>query len=266
MLNNMIDAMKARRSVRTFDGRPLSPEHLEELKRFASAVTDPFGAAPEFRFVDTEEQGGSSAVIVGSRLYVCGKVRSGAPHCREAFGFAFEKLLLRAVSLGVGTVWLAGTFDRKAFEKAIALGEGELMPAVSPLGYAAKKMSVRETLMRKGTGADKRLPFEALFFDGSFDKPLTAEAAGELALPLEMVRTAPSAVNKQPWRILKQGKDLHFYMRETKGYGEIQRLDMGIALCHFVTACEELGIPAEITADDPGAPCGELIYAASVKV
>jgi len=54
-------------------------------------------------------------------------------------------------------------------------------------------MSVRETMMRKAIKADERLPFEELFFRGTFDTPLTMDRAGKLAIPLEMVRLAPSA-------------------------------------------------------------------------
>ena len=42
------------------------------------------------------------------------------------------------------------------------------MPCVSPLGYISKKMSVKETLMRKGVKADSRLDFEELFFGSEF--------------------------------------------------------------------------------------------------
>jgi len=59
-----------------------------------------------------------------------------------------------------------------------------------------------------------------------------------------MVRIAPSASNKQPWRIVKIEGAWHFFLERTKGYGDgiifkllkladIQRLDMGIAMCHF---------------------------------
>ena len=81
--------------------------------------------------------------------------------------------------------------DRKAFERAMLLSENEVMPCVSPLGYPAKKMALRETMMRKGVKADSRLDFEKLFFDGSFETPLPAQNAGELYLPFEMVRLAP---------------------------------------------------------------------------
>ena len=58
------------------------------------------------------------------------------------------------------------------------LEEDEMMPCASPIGYIAKKMSLRESMMRKGVKADERLPFEELFFDGTFDKPMSKEKAG----------------------------------------------------------------------------------------
>ena len=36
----------------------------------------------------------------------------------------------------------------------------------------------------------------------SFAEPLTEEEAGDYQFPLEMLRLAPSAVNKQPWRVV----------------------------------------------------------------
>ena len=103
------------------------------------------------------------------------------PHAEEAFGFSFEKILLFAETMGLGSTWIAGTMDRPAFEKAMELKEGEVMPCISPLGYPAKKLSIREAMMRKGVGADKRMPAEKLFFDGSFDKPLDSAAQEKIA-------------------------------------------------------------------------------------
>ena len=59
-------------------------------------------------------------------------------------------------------------------------------------------------MMRKGVKADERLPFEELFFDGSFDKTLSKEKAGRWLDALEMVRLALLAVNKQPWRVVRE--------------------------------------------------------------
>ena len=68
--------------------------------------------------------------------------------------------------------------DRSAFERAFVLGQNERMPCVSPVGYTAGKMSVRENMMRKAVRADRRDSFESIFFDSTFNVPLTKEAAG----------------------------------------------------------------------------------------
>ena len=68
-----------------------------------------------------------------------------------------------------------------------------------------------------------------------------------------MVRLGPSASNKQPWRVVKHDRYWRFYLRRTPGYREdlikrildlcdLQRLDMGIAMCHFELAAREMGL------------------------
>ena len=132
-------------------------------------------------------------------------------------------------------------------------------------------MSLKETVMRKAIGADGRLPFEEIFFDRAFDSSLTKEKAGKLFLPLEMVRWAPSAVNKQPWRALVDGDCIHFYLKRSKGFAssdvlDMQRIDLGIALCHFDLAAKELGLTPEFALSDPSIPDSDLTYIASYRV
>ena len=121
--------------------------------------------------------------------------------------------MLYALSMGLGTVWLGGTLDRRAFERAMDLESDEMMPCVSPVGRPAEKMSLRETVMRRGTVATSRQSFSSLFFDGGFDKPLVGQALEPVGDLLELVRWAPSAVNKQPWRIVLRDGLFHFYLR-----------------------------------------------------
>ncbi len=265
----LLEIIKGRRSVRTFDGRPLRPEDREKLAAFIPGVTNPFGVPVELVLLDAEEHGLSSPVITGEKMYATGRVPK-VPYADVAFGFSFEKLVLYAWSLGIGTTWMGGTMKRDTFARAVGLKDGERIPCVSPLGYPAEKMSVRETLMRKGAGSDSRLPAEKLFFDGSLDKPLSGtkkEALGDL---IEMVRRAPSAVNRQPWRIVVTEEGYHFYEKKDKGYvsdavGDMQKIDIGIALCHFVMGLEEQGKTPSITVSDPGiAVPDNIVYIATV--
>ncbi|MBR1780981.1 MAG: nitroreductase family protein [Oscillospiraceae bacterium] len=258
---DQMELMRTRRSVRTFDDTPLRAEDAQRLLDFAAQADSPYHIPISWHLLDARRDGLSSPVIAGTETWLAGKLPR-VPHAEEAFGYTLEQVVLYAASLGIGTTWIAGTMNRPAFEQAIGLAEGEAMPCVTPLGYPAKRMSLRETLMRKGVKADTRLDFGALFFDGSFDAPLTPEGAGALEPLLSVVRLAPSAVNKQPWRAVVTEKAVHFYERRDKGYvgadgWDLQKVDLGIALCHFALAAQASGIETTLILDDPGLPTGQ---------
>ncbi len=269
MMSEFLQTVLGRKSVRTFDGRPVSPEDREKLEAYIRTIVNPFGVPVRFVLLDAGEHGLSSPVLSGERLYVAGIV-GRAPGAEEAYGFSFEKLVLYAWRLGIGTTWIGGTMKRELFERAAGLAKDERMPCVSPLGYPARKRALRETLMRKGVGADTRLPAERIFFDGAWDAGLPAAKQAGIRDLIEAVRWAPSAVNKQPWRIVVSGSDFHFYEKKDKGYtgektGDLQRIDVGIALCHFVTGLEELGETPSVSAADPGLAVPEgVTYVATV--
>ena len=254
-MENIMELIRTRRSVRTYDGTSLTPDDAEKLSAFMSKTENPYGIPITFTLLDAKKQKLSCPVVIGTDLFLGAKVKR-VPHAEEAAGFSLEMLILYAQSLDIGTVWIGGTMDRSAFQRAMELESDEIMPCVTPLGYIAKKMSVREAMMRKGVKADTRLPFEKLFFDKAFDKPMTKEKAGVLADPLEAVRLAPSAVNKQPWRIVIAENAAHFYLKRNKGFisdavGDMQKIDLGIALCHFTLSAKEKGIDTAFTLSDP---------------
>ncbi len=255
-MGTIMESIRARRSVRTFDGKALEPAVLEQLQSFIQKIEDPYEIPVEFKLLPAAQYGLSSPVISGTDLYYGAKIRK-MEHAEEAFGYAFELLILYAWSLGIGTTWIGGTMNRDAFEKAMKLQADEWMPCITPIGRPAAKMSLRETLMRKGVKADSRLPFASLFFAGSFAAPLMENAAGRLQVPLEAVRLAPSAVNKQPWRVVIDGDRVHFYEKRSKGFGsgdgyDLQKVDLGIALCHFALAAQENGLSLRFILEDPG--------------
>ena len=78
------------------------------------------------------------------------------------------------------------------------------------------------------------------------------------------MRWAPSASNKQPWRIVRAEDAFHFYVARTRGYGrgsllfrllklaDLQRVDLGIAMCHFELVARESGLSGEWAVRDPG--------------
>ncbi len=254
-MNNIKEHIRNRRSVRTFDGRELDKNDIEKLISFAKTLENPYKIPVDFKLMNAKEHGLNCPVTVGTDLFVGGKIKC-IENASVAFGYSFEMLVLYAQAIGIGTTWLGGTMNRSAFEQAMELDNDEIMPCASPLGYPAKKMSLRESMMRKGVKADERLPFEGLFFDGSFDTPLSQEKAGKWAEALEMVRLAPSAVNKQPWRVVVADDSVHFYLKRSKGFSyneklDMQMIDMGIALCHFDLTAKENNLNVAFGQNDP---------------
>lgn len=250
------DAMRSRRSVRSFEDRALSEEDLKKIEKILEEVENPFGVPISFKILDKDKYGLMSPVITGDRTYIAAKLTPGEPLWELAYGYSFEKLCLLLEALGIGTTIIGGTFKRKAFEDAMKLEDREIMPLATPVGYPAKKKSVRERMMRKAVKADERLPFEDLFFNKTFDRPLQIQEAGAFKEPLELLRLAPSAVNKQPWRALVDGNTVHFYKDSSRPigespYGDVQRLDVGIGIANFDLALKEDGYEGEFFIAEP---------------
>ncbi len=266
---NIFEAAKKRRSVRTYTEKPLSAQDREKINTFIAGLSReerPFNAKIRIKLFDVDKDIsskdlGTYGVIKGARTYLGVAVKEGTD-AMEAVGYAFEKLVLYAASVGLGTCWLGGTFNRGEFAKAMSLEKNEFFPIASPIGYIAPKNHTVDKIMRKAIKADSRKPFEEIFFNKTLSSPLTKEAAGEYADILEAVRLAPSAKNAQPWRIVKDGDTFHFFEKKDipSSSHDIQRLDIGIAGCHFCLGAEEKGISGGLVSLETHPEAKGLIY------
>jgi hypothetical protein len=272
-----LDSIRKRHSSRTYDGTRLDAE--EEIKlcsSFAEAVPGPFGLSPRFIMIEknkldsstgtgdaTKKTGtriGTYGLIVGPPAFIAGVVRR-VPFACVDFGYCMEGIILRATELGLDTCWIGGVFDRGAVARALAAGDDEFVPAITPVGHAASKPSIQEVLSTAGIKKGSRKSFDELFFAagprgewGKLDNP------GPWNEVFEAVRLGPSARNMQPWRIVldrRSGEALHLVMEEDRLYNNIlgdtklQELDMGIAMRHVDVAAEELGIQGRWKRLDP---------------
>lgn len=252
MMFSAKEMIKQRKSIRTFDGKSLSDADRKSLEDYINKLTNPFDIPVEFQLLDARENGLTSPVIVGENSYLAAKVKKEGAY-EIAFGYSFEKACLYAQSLGLGTVMLAASLSRSTFEEAMKVQNDEVLPAASPIGYSARKKSMRETLMRKGLKADERLPYETLFFDLQYGQPLPQHSC-IFSDALEMVRWAPSAANKQPWRVVVDGECVHFYEEKSMNdspLGDIQKVDVGIALSHFDLTMKENAYNGKFYECDP---------------
>ncbi len=267
------ETAEKRKSVRTYIEKPLEKADREKIEGYISDLLkeeSPFTAKIRIRLFDVDKDInakdlGTYGVIKGARTYL-GVAVNETEEAMEAVGYVFEKLVLYAASIGLGTCWLDGTFNRGEFAKAMELTGDEFFPIASPIGYPAPKNHTVDKIMRKAIKADTRKPFEELFFDKSFSAPLTEQIADDLAYILEAVRLAPSAKNGQPWRILKDGNTFHFFEKKDipSSKHDIQRLDIGIAGCHFELAAREKGISCRFIKPENHPEEKGLIYVFSI--
>ena len=281
--SSIAELIRQRRSCRKYLEKPLAEDARRSLEAFFAANRNgPFGGRARFALVAATAEDrtalkglGTYGFIDGATGFIVGAVEN-APRCLEDYGYLMERAILLATDLGLGTCWLGGTFSKSSFARKIGLTGGELMPAVTAVGYPVDAGFSKDRI-RRMAGSNSRRPPEELFYIGDFSTPLAPVDAGAYAGPLEMVRWAPSASNRQPWRIVRTPTGWHFFLARTKGYGkgtllftvlrlaDLQSVDMGIAMCHFELAAREAGLAGDWVIEDPGiaTPRAGLEYTAT---
>lgn len=271
------EIIKKRFSCRTYSERSIEDKVLQE---FLTIVNDihkgPFGNQPNFRLIhltsftiQEAKKLGTYGVIKNARLFVVGTIKNGHL-AMEDYGYCKEEIILKATALGLGTCWLGGTFQSSNFAQAVDLQKDELLPTITPIGYPAGEKSFTERIMRRVAGSDNRKPWSDIFFTGNFSTPLTQKQAGIYAEALENVRLAPSASNKQPWRILYDAQQniFHFFIARSFSYKligtvSLQDIDLGIAMSHFALTLQELGIKGKWRVDSTAPKEKSLDYIVS---
>lgn len=278
---SVMEIIQERYSCRRYLKTSIDAKKLDDLADFITANSNgPFGSSIRFELIaatKTDSKAlrglGTYGFIKNPTGFIIGAMGEGKKNL-EDFGYAMEHIILFATDIGLGTCWLGGSFTKSRFAKKIAAGKNETVPAVASVGHIAEG-SDKDPIRQRIEG-DRRYAWEKLFFNQVFGTPLSHEEAGGYATPLEMVRLGPSASNKQPWRIVKGDDSWHFYIQRTPGYqnnwtakllnvADMQRLDAGIAMCHFELAANELDLAGKWKVEEPpiAKPDEQLEYIAS---
>ncbi len=276
---SVADLARRRRSCRSFASGGLDAETRGRIERLFPELPAPFATPLRFGFIDAERvratnffSTGTYGMIKGAQLFAAAVMPRRGEHRWEDLGFALETLVLHLTAMEVDTCWIGGVFDRKRFGRELGVADDEQLPAVIAVGRAAAARTLRDRIVRWGARGDQRLPFSRLFFDGAFDQPLAGDADPGLAAALEIVRLAPSASNKQPWRLLLDGASVHLFLARDAAYRRIipgvdlQRIDAGIAMSHFSHSLAEQGRLARWHDAGQPPPAGELEYVASAHI
>lgn len=273
-----VDTIQKRVSCRTYKSGPLKEGDQQKLRGFLlTNVRGPFETRVRFELIDLSAKEreeiktlGTYGFIKGATMFIVGAVAKGK-WAMEDYGYCMEKNILAATHLGLGTCWLGGTFNRSASASKINKRDDEVVPAITPVGYPQDRKSMIDTAVRFLAKSNTRKAWEELFFLGDPKSILPRNIAGDYALPLECVRIGPSASNRQPWRIVKETdrEIFHFYLSRTLGYAEkfldvsLQDIDMGIAMCHFEVALQEMNLQGSWQNVQPAPPPRGLEYIVS---
>jgi len=163
---DVMDAIKRRKSVRSYLARPVEDEKLNavmEAARFAPSASN----RQEWRFVIVRElenrkrlaaaAGGQTFVGEASVLIVaCAETDGHVMRCGQLcypidVAIALDHLSLAAAELGLGSCWI-GLFDEKKVKEILRIPDEIRVVELMPLGYPSDPSTV----------AKKRLPLDRI--------------------------------------------------------------------------------------------------------
>ena len=229
------EAIDARISCRAYTAEPLDQATLAELAELTARLSEESG----LRLVLVGPDDGGPELRLAARMFsgnVSSYVALIGPDdnaSRERFGYVGEKLVLHATTLGLGTCWVAGTFDRDSV--TVPLQEGEIIHDVIPVGHMPARQPFAQRAIRAGLRKRDKKP--AALYQG----PTTlAEAPSWVRSGIAAVIKGPSAVNQQPVVFVQDDAGLRATLPTAKR--EVAYTDLGIAKLHFELGAAAAGV------------------------
>ena len=206
----LLEAVSVRRSQRTYLPQPLERAQLDQLGKALAECNRRAGLGVRLVCPAGSVFAGQGRLeSARGCLLFAGPAED--PDLEEKCGYWGEELILTAASMGLGTCWVGGTYDRGACQAR--LEPGETLVCAAALGIP------------EGSPAPRAL-----------------RPAGELALPADCapawfgagiaaVQRAPSAMNRQGYRFQLQAGGT--VQARLTGGGAFAMVDLGIAKRHF---------------------------------
>lgn len=214
------EAIIRRISNRTYLPVPLSPEESAELSKVISQCNEAGGLRFQLLTGFSKPFSGmkSYGIFSGVTNLIALVGPESDPNLDEKCGYYGEKVVLSATAMGLGTCWVAATYDRTVCRDLT--GEGERLCCVVAVGRVPENPGAKEKLIR---GVMQRK-----------SKPLAELSKGMgpawFMSGIAAVQRAPSAKNLQPVRFCYQGDHVAAEIVEHHG---LSLVDLGIAKYHF---------------------------------
>jgi nitroreductase len=225
-------ALQVRRSKRKYENREIDGDVLKRLDSFIKEVNSTVdGVRIILVCKDTSNifTGilGSYGKIEGAPAYAAFIGRTDTANIDEKIGYYGEGFVLEATSLGLGTCWVAGTFNPDVVKREVGLSDNEKLFCITPVGYVKQKRSFDDKMMSSIGNNRKSLKI----LGGGIDIESIPEW---MQTALESARIAPSAANRQPWRFSVKESNIKIGTDNLSKIAHASlRLDCGIAMLHI---------------------------------
>lgn len=235
---DIIQAIEERISCRAFEARPVEDEKLDALRALAAEINDETGL--HFQVYGPREDG--TALDMALNMFAnnppcyAALVAVKDPVVEEKVGYYGEKLVLFAETMGLSTCWVAGTYNKETVR--VELGDGEVLHDVIPIGYAPKKIPLKQRTIRASIRARSKKQ-EDLYLG-----PTTLAQAPEwIRACVDAVWKAPSAINEQPVVFAQSAPDAPVRAELSRVKTGLEYTDLGIAKYHFEVVAGACGMP-----------------------
>ena len=211
----IMEAIKARHSVRSYTEKALPKEIIDELNAEIAACNKEGDLHIQFVHNEPKAFDGMLAHYgkfsgVQNYLALVGKKSSDLD---EKLGYYGERIALKAQMLGLNTCWAAMTFSKGTVKKNITVNSDEKMVVVISLGYGA-------------TQGVEHKPKDIL---------AVSEVKGEMPdwfkAGVEAALLAPTCMNQQKFKFELDGDTVTLKNRG----GFYSKVDLGIVKYHFET-------------------------------
>ncbi len=173
----------------------------------------------------------SYGMISGVKSFIALVGEENIINVESKIGYFGEALVLECTSLGIGTCWIGGTYDKKEVENKIDIKENEKLYCVISIGYVKEEKGIKEKLL-SSFSKNRKSSNEILSCNEK-------EVPNWVKNGIEAVRKAPSAINKQPWKYeYSKGIIKAFIDGQKHGY---EKIDLGISMLHFQLGAKNSG-------------------------
>lgn len=211
---DILELIKKRRSIRKYNLVKISEESIRELSSLIDVCNKESGMHIQ---LCVEEPNAFNSLMAhygkfeNVRNYIA-FVGEKKENLEEKIGYFGERIVLKATELGLGTCWVASTYNKGKSDAKI--NKGEKLSIVISLGYSDQNVAPRKSKGKEDIS------------DVNMESPEWYKRGIEAAL------LAPTAMNQQKFSFSYVGGKIV----AKAGRGFYTEMDLGIAKYHFEIA------------------------------